>query len=57
MNKEFTLRTYWLAAILSLIIDLFIGWIDSGENWDDAGFVLNMAIGYSKNHKSSSDRT
>jgi hypothetical protein len=51
MIKDFTFRRYWLPFVLSLLIGLFISWIDSGAKWDDTGitalaiFLSTLALG------------
>jgi hypothetical protein len=51
MKTKFNIQVYLLPTLLSLIIGLLIGWIDSGKNWDDAGitafaiFATTLSLG------------
>lgn len=40
MNQGNKWRTYWLPLVLSLLIGLAVGWIDSRKNWDDTGITV-----------------
>lgn len=33
-------RSFWLPLVLSLLIGLVVGWIDSGKHWDDTGITV-----------------
>jgi hypothetical protein len=37
-------NNFWILIIISIIIGIFIGWIDSSPHWNDTGITIGLIL-------------